>query len=198
MSGSSGPTSIGPFTLLLSNNTSATPGNAVFPITITNSDGTAPVLASDNTSIVTTSITGPNADGSYTGTVTAVSDGATGVTVSADGQVDVTIGFIVQQAPLEVASVDPTAVVINNPGSTSSTGTETVETVRILAETPKVTGKPGSGSEGMAITLDAKKAEAAARTAATPAKVTAVPPAETHPVEPANPAETVTHTEHEV
>jgi hypothetical protein len=109
------PTTIGPFTLTLKNASQTKNGSATFPIGISNSDGSAPTISTGDNSVVTGSITGPNADGSYTGNVTAVGAGNVPVNISADGVIDTVMNFVVNAAPLETATVDPTKVVINAP-----------------------------------------------------------------------------------
>jgi uncharacterized protein YjdB len=67
----------------------------------------------DNPAIVSTSVGGT--DPSYTGTVTALSAGTANVTLSADGQTDQILTFVVSEEALETATTSPASVVITAP-----------------------------------------------------------------------------------
>jgi hypothetical protein len=103
------------------NNPVYTPGTAVFPIAISNNDGTAPTLqpSGASPSTVVTAAVAPSAAGSaapFTGTFTAASVGSTTYDLITDGVVDVVFVVTVTGTPPEGASVDPTLIVITPPG----------------------------------------------------------------------------------
>ncbi len=118
MSGSQLPVTLPPVDLFLPTPESGwkTPGSYANNITVTNSDGTPPVVTSDTPSVATVVAGSPNGlTGAIPFTITAVAAGTANISISGDGVVDTIIPVTVAVNPDEVFAVDPTQGVISPP-----------------------------------------------------------------------------------
>ncbi|CAM6031752.1 unnamed protein product [Sphagnum compactum] len=116
--------------LMLPNQAGPTPGSAILPIAISNSDGSAPLLALDPSNADSTVVTlvqpyvnlgqfpqaGPASEFPYFGEIHAAVAGECLVDLVADGIVDQQFNVTVTVEGPEVATVPPAAIIINPPG----------------------------------------------------------------------------------
>jgi len=115
---------ITPITLFVDQaNAAWTPGKADFPIGIVNPDGTTPTL--DTLTSVASATVSPNpgtnpnwpvATYPYVGNFTAAGVGTGNSNLTSDGIVNQTFAITVTAEPPQVASVDPTLIVVTPPG----------------------------------------------------------------------------------